>query len=157
MTEVYHTSNMRVKRPDTKHSRKELDFGPGFYFTPLRIQAEKYSFRFTKRKEEAWLNIYEFSEDWSGWKVKVFEKYDEEWLDYVVACRRGEILGDYDMVVGGVANDKVFDTINLFFERFINKEEALRRLVYEKPNIQYCIRTDAMIEEVLTFKDCIRL
>ncbi len=157
MIEVYHTSNVRIEEPDTKHSRKELDFGPGFYFTHLRTQAEKYSFRFFKRNEDAWLNSYDFSEDWGTWKVKIFEKYDEEWLDFVVACRQGEIVGDYDMIVGGVANDKVFDTINLFFQGLINKEEALRRLVYEKPNIQYCIRTDAMIKELLTFKECVQL
>lgn len=25
----------------------------------------------------------------AGWRVKVFEAYDEEWLDFVMACRRG--------------------------------------------------------------------
>lgn len=39
--EVYHTSNVRVEKPDTVHSRKELDFGPGFYFTSIRTQAEE--------------------------------------------------------------------------------------------------------------------
>lgn len=38
--EVYHTSNVCVKNPDTVHSRRELDFGPGFYFTTIRQQAE---------------------------------------------------------------------------------------------------------------------
>ncbi len=75
MIEVYHTSNVCVDMPDTKHSRRELDFGPGFYFTHLREQAEKYSFRFLKRGEEAWLNIYDFSEDWKHWTVKVFGMY----------------------------------------------------------------------------------
>ena len=53
--EVYHTSNIRVENPDTMHSRRELDFGPGFYFTTIRQQAEKYAFRFTRRNEQAWL------------------------------------------------------------------------------------------------------
>lgn len=57
--DVYHTSNVRVEQPDVHHSRKELDFGFGFYFTTLRLQAEKYAFRFKKRQEVAWLNIYD--------------------------------------------------------------------------------------------------
>ncbi|MCD8304213.1 MAG: DUF3990 domain-containing protein [Prevotellaceae bacterium] len=157
MIEVYHTSNQRVDLPDTRHSRKALDFGAGFYFTTLREQAERYAYRFAKRGEGAWLNIYDFSEDWVGWRVKTFESYDEEWLDFVVSCRAGKQIGDYDMVVGGVANDKIFDTMSLFFEGLIPKAEALRRLVYEKPNIQYCVRAEMMIRQCLTFKQCIKL
>lgn len=67
------------------------------------------------------------------------------------------MAGDYDMIVGGIADDKVFDTLNLFFDEFIRKDEALRRLTYERPNIQYCIRTELMLKKCLTFKDCIRL
>jgi len=65
MIEVYHTSNQCVNCPDTSHSRKELDFGPGFYFTTIRNQAEAYAFRFFRRNEPAWLNVYEFSENWT--------------------------------------------------------------------------------------------
>ncbi|MCD8297722.1 MAG: DUF3990 domain-containing protein [Prevotella sp.] len=155
--EVFHTSNGRVEYPDIYHSRKELDFGPGFYLTTLREQAERYSVRFFKRQEKAWLNIYELAFELKDWKVKIFNSYDEEWLDFVVACRTGNIIGDYDMVIGGIANDRVFDTLNLFFDKFIQKDEALRRLVFEKPNIQYCIRTESMIKKCLKFKDCIQL
>lgn len=151
--EVYHTSNQCVSRPDTIHSRKELDFGPGFYFTTIRHQAEVYAFRFFRRNEPAWLNVYEFSEEWADWRVKCFECYDEEWLDFVMACRNGEVVGNFDMVVGGIADDKVFDTIDLYTDALISKEDALKRLSYMKPNIQYCIRTDAMLEQCLTFKE----
>ncbi len=157
MIEVYHSSMMRVECPDTQHSRNKLDFGPGFYFTTLRQQAEVYARRFMMRKKEAYLNIYDFCEDWSDWKIKTFEKYDEEWLDFVMACRAGKAVGDYDMIVGGIADDKVFDTLNLFWGEFIKKDEALRRLAFEKPNIQYCIRTNEMIKACLTFKDAVLL
>ena len=157
MIEVYHTSNQCVKCPDTSHSRKELDFGPGFYFTTIRNQAEAYAFRFFRRNEPAWLNVYEFSGNWTYWKVKCFEHYNEEWLDFVMACRNGEVVGDFDLIVGGIADDKVFDTIDLYTDTLISKEEALKRLSYMKPNIQYCIRTDAMLEQCLTFKETIQL
>ncbi len=157
MMEVYHSSDVRVEQPDTLHSRKELDFGPGFYFTNLRQQAEVYARRFTRRNKIAYMSIYDFEEDWTEWKVKTFERYDEDWLDFVMACRMGDVVGGYDMIVGGIANDRVFDTLNLFFDNLIGKDEALRRLAFEKPNVQYCIRTDEMIKRCLIFKDCIQL
>ena len=48
---------------------------------------------------------------------------------------------DYDLVIGGIANDKIFKTIDLYFTGDITKDEALKRLKYEKPNNQYCCRT----------------
>lgn len=52
---------------------------------------------------------------------------------------------DYDIVEGGVANDKVFNTVELYFDQLINKAEAIRRLRYEQPNLQLCFRTDAAL------------
>ena len=46
------------------------------------------------------------------------------------------------MVIGGVANDKVFNTVELFFDGLIDKTEAIGRLRYEKPNLQIVFRTD---------------
>lgn len=157
MIEVYHTSNVIVEHPDTKHSRKDLDFGSGFYFTSIRYQAEKYAHRFLRRNQPAWMNVYDFSEDWGKWNVKTFCEYDEEWLDFVMKCRNGEVVGDFDLIVGGIADDKVFDTVDLYIEALISKEEAIKRLAYIKPNIQYCIRTDAMLQQCLIFKEAVRI
>lgn len=155
---VYHASNMRVECPDTSHSRRELDFGRGFYVTTIRQQAEKYAWRFMCRGEQAWLNVYELDDDLAGWAVRRFDSYDEEWLDFVIRCRKGVAEdGDYDMVVGGIADDKVFETVDLFFAGLLPREEALRRLAFERPNIQYCICSDAMLKECLTFIEAIRL
>ena len=57
-----------------------------------------------------------------------------------------------DLVIGGVANDKVFNTVELYFDHLINREEAIRRLRYEKPNLQVCCRTRRAIEACLRYK-----
>jgi len=36
-------------------------------------------------------------------------------LDFVRECRSGRIQGDWDIVRGGIANDKVFHTLDLYF------------------------------------------
>jgi hypothetical protein len=141
---------MKVEHPDTAHSRKFLDFGEGFYVTTLYEQAFNYAQRFLRRNREAWVNIYELADDLSGWKILKFDSYSREWLEFVMKCRSGEPTEDYDMVIGGIANDKVIETLNLFFDRYISMEEALGRLRYEKPNIQFCIRSEKMLNECLT-------
>lgn len=55
------------------------------------------------------------------------------------------------MVVGGIANDKVILTIDLYFNGQITQEVALNRLKFEHPNIQYCIRSERMLQQCLTY------
>ena len=75
-------------------------------------------------------------------KVLKFDSYSEEWLDFILNCRSGKDMTDYDLVLGGVANDKVFNTVELFFDGLIDKAEAINRLRYENPNMQICFRTE---------------
>lgn len=148
---VYHTSDQCFEAPDVLHSRNALDFGKGFYVTRLIEQAEKYSQRFIRSGKDAFLHIFEYTPD-SDLRVKIFEAYDEEWLDFVCSCRIG---GDgyykYDIIEGGVANDKVFQTVDLYMTGIYNKEQALQNLAYEKPNNQLCFITQKAIDKCLKF------
>ena len=148
---VYHASSVVVDCPDTLHSRSFLDFGPGFYVTTIEQQAIDYGQRFIRRGKDAWLNTYDLSENLKDCKVLSFDAYDESWLDFVSECRAGRIFGDWDIVRGGIADDKVFRTLDLYFSGYIGKDDALRRLVYEKPNYQLCFRTQKVIEKCLTY------
>lgn len=148
---LYHSSNVIVELPDTKHSRLYLDFGRGFYLTSLNDQAVRYALRFKRRGQQAWLNTYEFACDDSSWKIKRFDSYDKQWLDFVAQCRDGKDVGDYDLVIGGIANDRVIITLDRYFTGEISQEEALGLLRFEKPNIQYCIRSERMLRECLTY------
>ena len=72
-------------------------------------------------------------------------------------CREGKECGDFDMIVGGVANDKVIITLDRYFSGEISQDEALGLLKFEKPNIQYCIRTEQMLHNCLIFIESIQL
>mgnify|MGYP003473296612 FL=1 len=149
---LYHSSNVVVEHPDTRHSRKYLDFGCGFYLTSLYDQAVRYAQRFKRRGQQAWLNTYEFSLcDETQWNIKRFDAYDEHWLDFVAQCRDGKDVGNYDMVIGGIANDRVIITLDRYFAGEISQDEALGLLRFEKPNVQYCIRSERMLQECLTY------
>lgn len=140
---LYHGSYLEIPRPDLAHSRANVDFGPGFYVTPIYEQAEKWCGRFRRRGKDGVVSRYRF-EDGREAQLKVlkFDAYTEEWLDFILSCRTGKDTTDLDLVVGGVANDRVFNTVELFFDGLIDKTEAIRRLRYEKPNLQLCFRTE---------------
>lgn len=149
---LYHSSNVIVENPDTQHSRKYLDFGRGFYLTSIYDQAVRYAQRFKRRGQPAWLNTYEFSVgDDSQWNILRFDSYDENWLDFVAQCREGKDVGDSDIVIGGIANDRVILTLDRYFANEISQKEALGLLRFEKPNIQYCIRSERMLNECLIY------
>ena len=61
------------------------------------------------------------------------------------------------MVEGGVANDRVFNTIELYYTGLIPKEEALRRLRFEKPNNQLCLINQSSLDSCLFFVEAILL
>ncbi|HIZ32753.1 MAG TPA: DUF3990 domain-containing protein [Candidatus Bacteroides merdigallinarum] len=150
---LYHASPFIITQPDIYHSREHLDFGKGFYLTILREQACQYAQRFLLRGKTAYINHYVLDDELSEFNVKKFEQYDEEWLDYVSKCRKGIALTKYDIVEGGIANDRVFNTIDLYFAGLIAKEEALGRLAFEYPNHQLCILNQNVINRHLHFSD----
>ena len=61
-------------------------------------------------------------------------------------CRSENDTSDYDAVCGGVADDKVFNTVELFFDNLIDKTEVIKRLRFEKPNMQIAFRTESALE-----------
>lgn len=149
---LYHGSCLEIIRPDLAHSRPNVDFGRGFYTTPLYEQAAKWCGKFMRRGKTGIVSCYEFDEcAYESLKVLKFDAYSEEWLTFILNCRSGKDTADYDIVIGGVANDKVFNTVELFFDGLIDKAEAIRRLRYEKPNLQICFRTAEALE-YLRFK-----
>ena len=143
---LYHGSNVEVTVPDLKHSRCNVDFGCGFYTTPIHEQAANWCRRFIRRGDPGIISCYDFDEAaLQDLAVLQFESYSEEWLDFIMSCRNEEDTSAYDIVIGGVANDKVFNTIELYFDHLIDKKEAINRLMYEKPNLQICFRTEKAI------------
>lgn len=153
---VYHGSYCEIINPDIKYSRDKLDFGRGFYITPIEEQAISWVSRFKRVGKSGIVNVYEFDFE----KVKknlrtlIFAEYSTEWLEFIIKCRNGELIyQNYDVIAGGIADDKVFNTVELYLEQLISKEEALGRLKYCKPNFQICIINQGCINDYLKYKE----
>ena len=146
---VYHGGSAMIANPDLEHSRKAVDFGAGFYVTQIESQAISWAEKRKRKTGIAVVSSYEFDEmAVDDLKILRFESYSVEWLDFIVACRSLKDLSDWYIVIGGVANDKVFDTLELFFDGLADKEQTIDRLRMEKPNMQMCFRTARALERL---------
>lgn len=156
MTTLYHGSYISVQNPLTGVGRKELDFGPGFYMTSLRDQAERWARRICiiRAVDTPILSTYELDEDALPNHLRRLNlaHYDQSWLDFIVSSRRGEEpWKDYDIIEGGVANDQVIDTVEDYYEGRITAEQAIGQLRFAKPTHQICIRNQSIIDRYLYF------
>ncbi len=156
MTTLYHGSYISVPAPLTGVGRRELDFGPGFYVTRLRDQAERWARRvcIIRAVETPILSIFEFDETKLPSHVNrlCLAHYDQEWLNFIVSSRKGEEpWKKYDIIEGGVANDQVIDTVEDYFAGRITAEQAIGQLRFAKPTHQMCISSQTVLDRCLRF------
>lgn len=161
---LYHGSHLAVPQPLAKAGRRNLDFGPGFYLTKLKAQAEAWAVVVAGRKGRHVIpvvSVYHFDKEQAlsdGVRFKEFDTYNIEWLEYVVNCRQGKDYSEeYDVVEGGVANDNVIDTVEDYEKGVITAEQALGQLRYKKVNHQLCILSQFVIDKYLHFAEDIYL
>lgn len=151
---LYHGSTLIVEHPLVCVGRKDLDFGPGFYLTPLFEQASNWALRIKtiRRSEEAIVNTYEFTIP-QGCKIKRFDAYDKEWIDFIADSRKGKApWKGYDIIEGGIADDRVIDAVEAYINGYADVAHTLRQLVYHKPNYQICILNQEISDKYLQFK-----
>ena len=159
--EVYHAGTEKVEHPDCRHGRENLDFGKGFYITDIYDQA--YNFAQSKsreRRQPALINVYLLDRKSLLEEAEslIFDSYNDAWLEFIVECRSGgEIWKEYDYIEGGVADDRVIDTVNMYIEGFISRDRALHNLRYLKPNNQICILNQKLLDKHLKFTDCLKI
>ena len=55
---LYHGSFIEIAKPDLVHSRSNVDFGRGFYVTPLHEQAAKWCGKFKRRGKAESANLF---------------------------------------------------------------------------------------------------
>lgn len=133
---VYHGSSVAVSVPEIRRGRFSKDFGEGFYCTTLLEQAK----RWASRKKPSVVSVYEYLPS-VGLKVLEFTEMTDEWLDFIVNCRRGT-SHNYDIVIGAMANDQVFNYINDYVDGILTKEQFWVLAKFKKPTNQICFCSD---------------
>lgn len=158
---IYHGSTVVVDKPKIFQSERFLDFGSGFYATTNKEQATRWALKVAARRkaEEKYISIYEFDYERARKDLKIihFGEPDEVWLNFICACRSGKFMKEkYDLVLGPVADDNVYATVQLFEVGVLNKEETVRRLKVEKLFDQVLFHTEKALS-LCTFKEFILL
>ena len=152
---LYHGSKSGIKGPITPISRERCDFGKGFYmgtepYQPLTLISD-----FEKSK------FYVISLDMTGLRV-LNVKPDLEWA-MLVAYNRGkmdEVRGTslyehyaamsngYDVVVGSIANDRMFYVLDNFFLGNITDKALVMSLSALQLGKQYVAITEKACKQV---------
>lgn len=152
---VYHGGTEVIASPKANAGRQNLDFGQGFYITDLRQQAIDWAKHVSdRRKVPPVLNSYTLDRDSviANFNCKIFTAYDGEWLDFIVDSRQGNMpWAEFDYVEGGVANDRVIDTINLYMADLMTRDKALEKLSEHRPNNQMCLINQEIIDKYLIY------
>jgi hypothetical protein len=148
---LFHGSNVVIETPNLEFSRKELDFGIGFYTTTNYEQAKQFSEKvFERIGGNKFVNIYDFDdENLKKTKILEFAEPNEEWLNFVSNNRNSiPVQNDYDIVIGPVANDDVFRTLLLYFAGELNMTDTLSRLRIKKLFNQYVFKNDIILKQL---------
>ena len=139
---IYHGSPEIVKQPEIRIGKYNKDFSFGFYCTLL----EKQAFRWATRFGEGYVNEYEYETD-NSLNILKFDEMTEEWLDFVVSCRRG-ITHKYDIVEGPVADDVIYNYIQDFLDEKISREAFWALVKFKYPTHQICFNTKRSLETI---------
>lgn len=154
MLTVYHGATCIVEKPLCHIGRENLDFGKGFYVTDLKEQAISWATRFVNIGLPKWLNIYnlDIEQVRRQFRCLRFEAYDKNWLDFIASSRKGfKPWVGYDFIEGGVADDRVINTIEDYLNGDLPIDFALKRLAQHRPNNQICLLNQKLIDNCLTF------
>lgn len=133
---VYHGNYMPVEHPEIRLGRNTKDFGTGFYCTVIKEQAQ----RWARRYDTKIVSIYEVRLN-PDLKIKEFIDMTDEWLDFIIACRSGK-SHDYDIVIGAMANDQIYNYISDYGDGAITREQfwVLAKFKYPTHQINFCTK-----------------
>ena len=133
---LYHGSNMAIKAIDLCKSKPFKDFGKGFYLSDNEAQAMDMA-KFKSSISGGLPIVTAFEFDCLGLassdlKVKKYDSYSDEWLDFIIANREGREVEVYDFIYGPIADDKVGFQLRRYKDEVIDRSELLERLNYMK-------------------------
>jgi len=131
---VYHGGYIEIPIPKIIVGPYTKDFGVGFYCTLIKEQAE----RWAKRLPSPTLSIYDVRMKMSL-NILEFKEMTEEWLDFIIDCRSGK-GHDYDIVIGAMANDQVYNFIEDYLDGIITREQfwVMAKFKYPTHQINFC-------------------
>lgn len=133
---VYHGGYTPVETPEIRIGRNTKDFGIGFYCTIIKEQAQ----RWARRYDTKIVSIYDVRLN-QDLNIKEFREMTDEWLDFIISCRSGKVH-DYDIVIGAMADDQIYNYISDYMDGTITREQfwVLAKFKYPTHQITFCTK-----------------
>lgn len=128
---LYHGSNEEIKFPEIRKAKYTKDFSWGFYCTKNYDQAKRWA---NRKSNRGIINFYSYKEN-SELKILKFEQMTDEWLDFIVKSRKGNVH-NYDIVEDPMADDTIWNFVNDFFEGTITREIFWELAKFKHPTHQ---------------------
>ena len=118
---VYHGGYTPVETPEIRIGRNTKDFGVGFYCTIIKEQAQ----RWARRYDTKIVSIYDVRLN-QDLNIKEFR----------------EIAHDYDIVIGAMADDQIYNYISDYMDGTITREQfwVLAKFKYPTHQITFCTK-----------------
>lgn len=135
---VYHGSSEIVRRPDVHHSYRALGQTKG-------------------RSDRRYIYGYQYrmSGNTSGLLVKTFSDDLTEWSDFVCDCRDEKtVYQQFDLIIGKVANDKVFRVVDMYHSGIWDRERALKEIRAYPDYDQIAFVSQKAVDQLLKFDRC---
>jgi len=157
---LYHGSKSGIKNDIQPISRKNCDFGSGFYMGEEKNQALTLICNYEESK------IYTLNIDITNLKTLELN-IDIEWALFI-AYNRGKMDGikntklynyyknlreNYDVIIGYIANDRMFVTLDKFFNGEITDQVLIKSLSALNLGKQYVLLTTKACKQVKIIKE----
>lgn len=139
MIRLYHTGYQIIEKPDLKIGRRNADFGQGFYLS----DDVEFSRRWARQRKGMTTYLNEYELDTDTLNIRRFTR-DKEWFDYILNNRAGkpDPFAEYDVIVGPIANDTIFETWGIIGSGVLDKQQALQLLRIGQAYEQTVIKTE---------------
>lgn len=151
---LYHGSDVEVREIDLGRSLMFKDFGPGFYVSADKRQAESFARYKADRPKSVThipvVSVFQMDEACltdGSLRIRRFDCYCEEWIDFIDQYRNSTDT-DFDLIIGPIANDDVRTQFALYQMNEITKTELLESLKYKRITFQYCFKTETAVSKL---------
>jgi hypothetical protein len=142
---------MVVANPKILINGHYKDFGYGFYCTNMEIQAKRWALT---KKGASVVNRYDYTVN-ADLKTCAFDSMTEDWLQFVVDCRRGK-EHSYDIVEGPMADDQIWDYVEDYAAGNISKAAFWELVKFKYPTHQIVFCTENALN-TLKFEGSVKL
>lgn len=142
---LYHTGFFKLPHPDVHYGRPNADFGQGFYLTA----DQDFALRWSRENPEKDTFVNEYDLNTEGLCILSLER-DQQWFDYLYANRNflPDQYAEFDVIVGPIANDTIYDTFGIITSGMLSKENSLKLLQVGPQYRQIALKTERAVKQL---------